>query len=82
MKRYKYNDKYFTQAQLVPILKKRYGKNWQDKMDLITKYEAQNTFTRECLRCSKGFETTSRFIRLCPMCHNSEDFKDAELSIL
>src|SRR6056297_549888 len=56
MRKYKYNENLFTYEQIKFLMKRKYGSEYREKLDMITRFPAIETINRSCLKCSRPFE--------------------------
>jgi hypothetical protein len=80
--KYRYGKSLLTVGQLEHIAKRTAGKNWEERLAIMTRFPAEEIIERECLKCGKKFEAHGKFERVCQRCKGSEEWIDAELSIL
>lgn len=63
------------------LIKRKYGKDWREKLDVMTRFPVGDIISRECLKCNKTFEAKGKFERICGRCKGSEEWKDNEHTI-
>jgi hypothetical protein len=82
--RYKYKDRLFTYKQLEAIAKQHHNKKgrWKENLALMTKFPAEESIERSCLKCDRKFTARTKYERICERCKGSEEWIDAELTLL
>lgn len=74
MRKYRYGKGVFTFKQIEFLVKRKYGKDWQEKLDIMTRFPVEDIIVRNCLKCGKTFEARGKFQRVCGRCKNSDEW--------
>lgn len=82
MLKYRYGKSLLTYGQLKQIAKRHAGKNWQERLNIMTRFPAFEMITRSCLKCDENFDAHGKLERICPKCKTGDEWRDAELSLL
>ena len=80
--KYRYGKSLLTHGQLEHIARRVAGKNWEERLAIMTRFPAEEMIERECLKCGKTFLAHGKFERVCGNCKTGEDWREAELSLL